>query len=153
MGYTTLCRAYNDTTQYQVAAEQCKKALQLNAGDGESNLYLARSYDFQRMNSLATEHYKKAVAGLQEYTRNNSENSDGYYLLGNAFSAANDQPNAISAYKRSLELNPRFEKAIFNLAYVYHASGDKTSADAQYNALLKINPELAGKLKAAMTQK
>lgn len=150
MGYTNLCRAYNDTTQYQVAAEQCKKALELNPGDGESNFYLARSYDFQKLNNMAADYYKRAVSGLTEFTKNNPDYSDGFYLLGNAYSAVNDKPNAISAYRRSLELSPKFTKAIFNLGYVYYLNGDKKAAQAQYDELAKIDQNLADKLMAAI---
>lgn len=150
MGYTNLCRAYNDTTQYQVAAEQCKKALELKPGDGESYLYLARSYDFQKMTNMATDHYKKAVVGLVEFTKENPDYSDGFYLLGNAYSAVNDKQNAINAYKRSLELSPGFTKAIFNLGYTYYSNGNKQEAEAQYTELDKLDKDLAQKLKAAM---
>lgn len=153
MGYTNLCRAFNDTTQYQVAAEQCKKALELKPGDGESNLYLARSYDFQKMTNMATDYYKKAVVGLVEFTQANPDYSDGFYLLGNAYSAVNDKQNAINAYKKSLELSPGFTKAIFNLGYTYYLNGNKQQAEAQYAELDKIDKDLAQKLKTAISGK
>ncbi len=146
MGYTNLCRAYNDTTQYQVAAEQCKKALELNPQDGESYFYLARAYDFQKMTNMATEAYKKAVVGLESFTRNNPEYSDGFYLLGNAYFAVNNRKSAISAYKRSLELSPKFPKAIYNLAIMYHLEGNKTAARAEHDKLATLDPASATKL-------
>jgi tetratricopeptide (TPR) repeat protein len=153
LGYTNLCRAYNDTTQYQVGADQCKKALEINPGDGESNFYLARAYDFQKLTNMATDYYKKAVVGLNEFTKNNPDYPDGYYLLGNAYVAVNDKPNAIGAYRKSLELNPKFAKAIYNLALTYQSSGNKKAAVEQREALQKVDAALADKLTAALSQK
>lgn len=153
LGYTNLCRAYIDTTQYQVGADQCKKALELKPGDGQSTFYLARSFDFQRMNNMAADNYKKAIVGLNETVKEKPQDFDGYYLLGNAYSALNDRQNAIEAYKKSLELNPKFTKVIFNLGYIYHLNGNKDLAQAQHSELAKIDPALAEKLLAVISQK
>lgn len=152
MGYTNLCRAYNDSKQYALAVQTCNKALQLNPGDGETYLYLARAYDRQNKTALATAAFKKAVDGLLAFTRGNAEYSDGFYLLGNAYYATDQRANAIAAYKRCLELAPRFSKARYNLGYIYALNNNKALAREQYNALLEIDPELAGKLLEAINK-
>jgi len=153
MGYTNLCRAYNDTKQYQVAVEICNKALKLNPGDGETNFYLARAYEFQNLTSQSADYYKKAVIGLVEFTKNNPDYSDGFYLLGNAYYAVGQQPEAIAAYKQSLALSPKFTKAIFNMAMAYNETGDTKSARARYDELLKLDAALAARLLAAIEEK
>lgn len=152
MGYTNLCRAYNDLKEYNQAVIACNKALQLNPGDGETNLYLARAYDFQNRAALATAAYKKAVDGLVAFTRNNPDYSDGFYLLGNAYYAVDQLPNAITAYKRCLELAPNFTKARYNLGYIYALNGNKPLAREQYNALRDLDADLASKLLAAINK-
>jgi tetratricopeptide (TPR) repeat protein len=146
MGYTNLCRAYNDVKEYETAIQICNGALKLNPGDGETNFYLGRAYDFLNKPDIATTYYQKAVPGLVEFTRNNPDYSDGYYLLGNAYFAVNQIPNAILAYKKCLDLNPTFSKAIRNIGYMYVLNKDKASAREQYNVLLKLDAKLAAEL-------
>lgn len=150
LGYTNLCRAYNDTKQYALAVTACNAALKLEPNDGETYFYLARAYDFQKQASTATGYYKKAVTGLLVFTKNNPDYSDGFYLLGNAYYATDDYTNAINAYKRCLDLSPKFVKARYNLGVAYSKTGNKTRATEQYNELLKLDPALAAKLKDAM---
>ena len=108
MGYTNLCRAYNDTKQYQMAVQTCNEALKISPGDGETNFYLGRAYDFLNKPEIATKYYDKAVVGLLEFTKNNPSYSDGYYLLGNAYFADGQKDKAIEAYKKALILSPKF---------------------------------------------
>lgn len=146
MGFTNLCRAYSDLKQYEVAIQTCNSALKLKPDDGETNFYLGRVYDFQKKPDIATNYYKKAVTGLVTFTRENPDYADGFYLLGNAYFAVNQIPNAILAYKKSLDLNPNFTKVIYNLGYMYVLNNDRTSARAQYEALLKLDSTLAARL-------
>jgi tetratricopeptide (TPR) repeat protein len=146
MGYTNLCRAYNDVREYAIAIEICNSALKLNPNDGETNFYLGRSHDFLKKPDIATNYYKKAVPGLVQFTKDNPDYSDGFYLLGNAYFAVNQIPNAILAYKKCLELNPTFSKAIRNIGYMYVLNKDKASAREQYNVLVKLDAKLAAEL-------
>lgn len=146
MGYTNLCRAYNDTKQYALAIQTCNKALKINPGDGETNLYLGRAHQLQNKAALAMTYYKKAVTGLVDFTRQNPDYSDGYYLLGNAYYSVDQTANAIAALKKCLELAPRFAKARFNLGSIYVVSGNKPAAREQYDVLKNIDPALAAKL-------
>ncbi|HEX8246820.1 MAG TPA: tetratricopeptide repeat protein [Pyrinomonadaceae bacterium] len=152
MGYTNLCRAYNDTKQYALAIQTCNKALAINPGDGETNYYLGRAYQLQNKGAQATAYYKKAVAGLVEFTRQNADYSDGYYLLGNAYYAVDQNANAIAALKKCLEIAPKFAKARFNLGSIYLLSGNKPAAREQYNVLREVDAALAAKLLDAINK-
>lgn len=152
MGYTNLCRAYNDTKQYALAIQTCNKALAIAPGDGETNFYLGRANELQNKKVAAAAYYKKAVQGLVEFTRQNVEYSDGYYLLGNAYYAIDQNANAIAALKKCLELAPRFAKARFNLGSIYLLSGNKAAAREQYNVLKDVDPTLAAKLLDAINK-
>lgn len=147
LAYTNLCRAYNETKQYQLAITACNSALKLNPKDGETNFYLGRSYDFLGKPSEATKYYERAVVGLVEYTKNNPEYSDGFYLLGNAYFADNQRDNAIDAYGKCLALSPRFVKAMYNLGIIQVLKKNKDAAMEQYNNLLQLDAALAAKLK------
>jgi len=146
MGYTNLCRAYNDIKEYNLAIQTCNGALKINPTDGETNYYIARAYDFLKQEKTATPYYTKAVKGLVDFTKDNPDYADGFYLLGNSYLAVQDLNNAITAFKQCLQLSPKFVKAIYNLSYAYFVKGDKPSARLQYNELNKIDPALASKL-------
>src|SRR4029079_18236519 len=128
LGYTNLCRAYNDTKQYQMAINSCNKALQLNPTDGETNYYLGRAYDLLNKRTDANKYYDKAVTGLVQFIKDNPDYSDGYYLLGNAYFADNQLDNAIDAYQKCLNLSPRFTRARYNLGIMLIQKKNKDGA-------------------------
>jgi superkiller protein 3 len=148
IGYTNLCRAYNDTKQYQLAINSCNKALQLSPNDGETNFYLGRAYDALGKTSEANKYFDKAVTGLVAFTKERPDYSDGFYLLGNAYYSDNQVDKAIEAYRKCLELSPRFTRARFNLGYMQVKKKNKSGALEQYNALLTLDADLAAKLKS-----
>lgn len=150
MGYTNLCRAYNDMELYQQAINACNKALELNPGDGESYFYLGFAHTKLNKQAAAAGYFKKAVEGLVKFTGENPEYSDGFYLLGNAFYADGQPDKAIEAYKRAIELSPRFAKARYNLGAVYFSKKEKQLAEEQLNALSEIDTKLAAKLRELM---
>jgi len=147
MGFTNLCRAFNETKQYQQAIVACNSALKLSPKDGETNFYLGRANDFLKRTDEATRFYKLAVVGLVEFTMNNPEYSDGFYLLGNAYFADNQRDRAVEAFRRSVELSPSFVKARSNLGTILVLQKNKAGAMEQYNYLLAQDPALAAKLK------
>jgi len=148
MGYTNLCRAYLESKKPELAISTCNSALRLRPGDGEALFYLGRANTQLRKTADAEKYYKQAVAGLVEFTRENPDYSDGYYLLGNAYAEVGENANAVAAYRKCLELNPRFSKANFNIGIIKIIERDKEGALAQYNALLAVDKDLAERLKA-----
>lgn len=148
MGYTNLCRAYNETKQYAEAIKACNSALRLRPQDGETYFYLGRANDLLGRASEATGYYRKAVTGLIEFTKDNPDYADGFYLLGNAYFADSQRDRAVEAYTRCLELSPNFVKARYNLGIILVLKRDKVGAMTQYSFLLAQDVALAGKLKA-----
>jgi tetratricopeptide (TPR) repeat protein len=137
---------------YSQAVTACNKALELNPGDGESNFYLGRAHDKLNRKDVAAGYFKKAVDGLVKLTNEGSDSPDGFYLLGNAFYAAGDREKAIGAYKKAIELSPRFAKARYNLGVVYIVEEKPDLAKEQVNALMEIDSKLAAKLREAIDQ-
>jgi tetratricopeptide (TPR) repeat protein len=146
--FTNLCRAYNDTGQYQLAINNCNQALKITPDDGETYFYLARAYDLSNRESEATKYYDRAVKGLEKFVVDRPDYSDGFYLLGNAYFADGQREKAIAAYQKCLELSPRFVKARFNLGIMYTLGKNKVAALEQYTSLLSLDEALAAKLKA-----
>lgn len=150
MAYTNLCRAYNDVNKPEMAISACNNALRLKPDDGETYFYLGRANSLLNRSAEASRHYKRAVTGLLDFTRDNPNSSDGFYLLGNALFADDQRDRAIEAYIRSLQLNPRFVKAIYNLGVIQALQNNKSAAMEQYNALLGLDADLAEKLRATI---
>jgi len=147
MAYTNLCRAYNDSKKPEMAISACNNALKLNPNDGETNFYLGRANALLGKEAEASKYYKRSIIGLISFTAENPYYSDGFYLLGNAYFSDEQHAKAAEAYKKCLELNPRFVKAIFNLGILSVILKNKSVALEQYNSLLSLNKDLADKLK------
>lgn len=148
LGYTNLCRAYNEVKKYQEAIKACSDALVRNPGDGETYFYMGNAYLQQDKAAEATRNYRLAVTGLVDHTNKNPDYADGWYLLGGAYFGDNQRDKAIEAYLKCLSISPNFAKARFNLGFIYRVKKDKSAATEQYNILTKLDPALAAKLKA-----
>ncbi len=160
MAYTNLCRAYNDEAEFLYSKEaiqlanksfnnainECKKALNLEPNDGETNYYLGRAYFYLDNEKVSKSYYEKSVDGLLKFTVNNPEYSDGYYLLGNAYFATGQNKKAINAYEKCLEISPRFARVRYNLGYVYLQEKNSTEARRQYGILKELDSKLAKRL-------
>ena len=148
VGYTNLCRAYNETQKYQEAIQNCNAALRLKPGDAETNYYLGNAYLQLNKNADADRYYRQAITGLVEFTNSKPEYAEGWYLLGGAYFANNQHDKAVEAYRKCLDISPDFAKARFNLGFVYKVKKDKVAALQQYDLLTKNDAVLAARLKA-----
>jgi tetratricopeptide (TPR) repeat protein len=147
MAYTNLCRAYNDMNKPELAISACNSALKLKPDDGETYFYLGRANDILDRPAEASKFYKRAVTGLEASTAQNPAYSDGFYLLGNAYFAADQFDKAIAAYSKCLGMTPNFARARFNMAMVQLQQRNKSGATEQYNVLMTLDKSLASKLK------
>lgn len=147
LAYTNLCRAQNDKKDFKESINSCNKALKISPNDGETNFYLGFAHSSTGKVAEAAKYYKKAIIGLIEFTKQNPEYSDGFYLLGNAYFSDSQPQKAIEAYRRCLEISPLFSRARYNLGLIYVSKDEKNLALEQYNALLNLDKELSGKLK------
>ncbi|HEV7699106.1 MAG TPA: tetratricopeptide repeat protein [Pyrinomonadaceae bacterium] len=148
LGYTNLCRAYNDNKQYDLAINACNTALRIAPGDGETYFYLGRAMNLTGKNVEATKMYSLAVKGLEDYVTKLPDYSDGWYLLGNAYFADNQRDKAGEAYLKCLQISPKYAKARYNLGIIYTRKKMKPAAQEQYNKLLELDPKIAALLKA-----
>ncbi len=105
--------------------------------------------------SESTPFYKKAAEGLVKTTDENPKNANNFYLLGGSYYVLGQVDNAIEAYKKSVELNPKFTKAIYNLgvAYLNTKKVNKDAATEQYKLLLELDKALADRLKQTIAEK
>ena len=148
-----LCRIYYETKQYQFAQKACDAALKINGGDGVANVYSGFINLSLGREEIAKGFFKRAVDRMSEFTKANPDYFDGFYLLGNSFYYAEQPQKAVEAYLNTLELNPKFTRARFNLGLAYFVGGNLPAAREQYTALLKTDKDLAEKLKAVIEKK
>ncbi len=160
MAHTNLCRAYIDQgeyfykldqmptakTNFNSAVTSCKRALQIETNDGETNYYLGRAYYYLDNSSLSDAYYKKSVPGLEKFAADNPSYSDAFYLLGNAYFATKQNSKAIDTYLACLKISPQFARVRYNLGYVYTQTGKKDLAKIQYDMLVSMDKELAERL-------
>src|SRR5262245_22659658 len=69
-----------------------------------------------------------AVAIMREVTAREPGNARAWRTLGYASLRAKDAAAGIAAYKRSLEIEPQFPPALYNLGVGYALAGDGDSA-------------------------
>ncbi len=145
--YTNLCRAHNETKEYNLAVSACNSSLRLRSDDGETYYYLGNALVGQGKSVEATRAYTSAVKGLVEFTGKNPTQSDGWYLLGNSYFADKQYDKAIEAYQKCLTISPKFLKARVNLGISYTRNKNKAGATEQYNLLMASDASLAAIVK------
>ena len=153
--HTNLCRAYFQSGKAELAISSCNSALRLSPEDGEALFYLGRAHNELARTSNdskkaadADRYYRRAVTSLLAATQAKPEDPEGWYMLGNAYADLQQNANAIEAYKKVLELNPKLTRANFNIGIIELNGNNKAGALEQYNVLLITDKALAEKLKA-----
>lgn len=95
--------------------------------------------------------FQQALSEAQEGIKLDNRNADVHYLAGNAFNQlggitadagtrASLFQNAVTAYQRAIELDPRKDEALTNLATVYYQNGQLDDAQKRIEQALAINP-------------
>ena len=92
---------------------------------------------------IGTSHRKGRNNALQA----KPDDPDGFYTLGNVYADTRQNAKAMEAYRKVLELNPKFARANYNIGVIYLNENNKAGAMEQYNALLVTDKDLAEKLK------
>jgi len=67
---------------------------------------------------------------------------DAYIDIGVAYAYLNDYDPAINAWRDALEIEPRNDRAHFNLGWAYERKGDIASAKKAYIRAYELNPKM-----------
>ena len=131
---------------YRNGVDAIKHAIQLNPNQPTYHNNLAAAYSGGGA-------WKSALASLDEEKplaqRLNSANV--WYVLGNGYAKLGDLPNAIAAYRQTLQLKPNFAQGWTNLGAALQFNGDNAGAKDAYRRGQSLGDPLAGK-DAAMLQ-
>ncbi len=115
-----------DTTKYQAAEVDYRKALDENPNNWEASYDLGNSLFRQKKFDDAIKQYQ-AVAGMEN--KNKEEVAKAFHNLGNSFLQSKKLSEAIEAYKNSLRNNPNDLETKYNLAWAQ----DKLKQQQQQN--------------------
>ncbi|MBU0490660.1 MAG: rhomboid family intramembrane serine protease [Chloroflexi bacterium] len=97
-------------------------------------------YLYRGQQALAAGQSYQARTEFQAAIERDSQLSAAYFGLGNAYFALHDYPAAIDAYRQTLELEPAWIEAHWNLALCYVKLGRRTEAIAAMRAYLDAGP-------------
>ncbi|WP_417363002.1 tetratricopeptide repeat protein [Galbibacter sp.] len=134
-----LVETYQQLEKYQKA-----EALLLEAAKGPKVnpvLYIEIGYNYSLMSEQqkAEEYYNKAIASL-------SINPNYAYILGKTFRTKSLLEQAISTYKKAMELNGQLN-FVYDLATIYGELGEVELMYSMYLELIKKSPNLAPTIK------
>jgi cytochrome c-type biogenesis protein CcmH/NrfG len=90
---------------------------------------------------LETKEFEEAIEAYEMSLALNPDNPTVWLSLGVTY-RLNSQPlKAVEAYDRAIQIDPRFEKALFNEGNVLlHDMNDREGAIRAWEELLKVNP-------------
>ncbi len=122
--------------QYKEAVPALEETIKLNPNNGDLYYFLALSYgkngDFSKQATNAAEAIKKAT----KYT------GESYTLIGDSMVAANKPTEAIDAYKRALNVNPKMPEDFFiNVTRFYRSQNLLSEAIDLARLGLKAYPQ------------
>ena len=82
----------------------------------------------------------KSLAVLNKLATWNTEAPDVWNLLGNTYFAIGDYNNAISKYKKAIQVDSTYAKGFTNLAYSFMKTGRYNEAAEKYKKAVLYNP-------------
>jgi tetratricopeptide (TPR) repeat protein len=90
----------------------------------------------QKMNNFvaASQNYAKAL-------RNDENNHDAHYRMGECLMIQNDYQSAIIAFRKAIEIKGQFEEYHLALARAYEETGNIDKAREAYDDLITVAPE------------
>ena len=105
-----------------------------SAYKAEMNNLTGSFYDYYGNRAEAMEFYKKSVNSDDSYY-------EGHFSLARAYRRENKFNEAIGEYKKVLELLPRHEPALRELAVLLSSTGDFRGACLNLNQLISLHPD------------
>ena len=83
---------------------------------------------------------EKAKALLLRSLQLTDENAEGYHFLGRVYHKQDNYPEAILAYKKAAELDPKMPNPLFNLGNIYAKNKNYLKAEKFYMRVIELSP-------------
>jgi tetratricopeptide (TPR) repeat protein len=94
-----------------------QKAIELDPMDMVSHLNLAKAMIF-------VESYDEAFKSINIVLRKDAYNPEAYFLKGIIYKNSKDTAKAISSFMTSIQVDPRYKEAMFQIAKIYEVQGN-----------------------------
>jgi adenylate cyclase len=135
--HSTLTNLYVMQRQYDKAIASAERDLELSPGGGRAHLSMGIALLFACR-------FVESITFFEQAVRLNPYPPDGHIrLLGSAYRTAGRYDEALSAYKKALQLNPNNIFTHLNLASVYVSLGRLQDARAEAKEVLRIHPKFS----------
>jgi arylsulfatase A-like enzyme/tetratricopeptide (TPR) repeat protein len=85
--------------------------------------------------------FDKVVALLQDILQQDPQVIDAWFMMGTQHMNHNQPDKAVQYFKKTLELKPDYDLAVFNLAQAYRRMGDDAAALAGFEHYLTLDPK------------
>ena len=102
--------------------------------NADAYYYMGTIYSFRRNRRTAIEFLKKARDA-------NSDEADTHFRLAQAFHNTDMVENALLEYQRTLDLNPRYTKAMNSMGWIYYNRNQFDRAIGLWGKALSLNPK------------
>ena len=103
---------YMDYSQSRLAVQTMERAAAIAPTRLPTLLKLTEFY-------LITKQYGQALQTITTILKQDPQNSDAYFLTGMVFKEQNDEPRAISAFQKAVDLNAENKDAFFELGQLF----------------------------------
>ena len=120
--------------------------------DAWANYYYAACLWRQRTNAEDSALTNQVRQLLNTAIRLDTNLAPGYLLLGILYSEQKDLLNAISAFRKAIEVSPDMEEAHYRLSQDYELSGDKAKAHQELELYKELSNNAAQKAKQEREQ-
>ncbi len=112
-----------------------EKALEINSNDHNIWRRLGSFYYYVRKD------YKKALESLNESLKINSQDASTWILQGHVYRAKNEHNEAITMYKKAIEIEPNHQYHQQYLGIAYNQAKDYKNAIITFKNIIEKNPK------------
>lgn len=138
---------YQKMNKPTLAIEQFNRLLKLYPEDENVYVYLIKAYsnaiERNPHEKLYQEQRENVLSDFEEISKRKKYTDVDYCNLGFLYEQVGGYEEAVRFYRKSLELNPRYEKALLSLGNRYQQMGDYKGALLMYQQLLHFHPKNA----------
>ncbi len=134
-----------ESPQAEAVSERLERFARLQPENPEANYYFALDL-WKRRKSPDDSAIPRVETLLQKAVRLEPKFSGAYLQLGILYAERRNFPQAVAAYQRAIEANPRLEEAHYRLAQIYRQTGEAVKASAELGLYEQITKENAGEI-------
>ena len=139
-----LSELYIQSGRLREAVTEAEDLLKQSPDDLNARRILARIYtrmigDSQQ-NRIDEAMVKKAIEQYQKITEKDPKDTESWLMLGRLENVSHNSPEAQTAFKKALEIDPNNEDAMTGLAMVYSNLGDTKSATELLRKAAELHP-------------